>query len=233
MPVLGLALLTVSSQKASLPYSQMELIVYFVGVMIIGILTEQWQSWFIAEDINSGDFSFNLLRPFSTYLKLIVEKLSDVSFKLGTISLLLIISINFIPKTFLNQLTFTPVSVMLFLISLVMGFLIVFTLEVNIGLAAVWFYDIDFIKKFIELFNYTFSGRFIPLVFFPPSFALIGSFLPFRYTVSFPLEILLNKLNPNQIVTGMSIELFWLIAVGLGYKYISSQFSKKYQGFGA
>lgn len=230
-PMLGLALWLATSTFGELPYSRAGLIAYFIGVTLLSIFTEQWQSWLMAEEIGNGQFSFSLLKPYSFYFNYMADKLSDVFFKAGVFSFLLLLAYFILAKGFVANLNITPLSIFLFAVSAIVGFLIAFTIEMTIGLLSVHFYDIDFIKRYTELFSLIFSGKFVPLAFFPGFISSLALILPFRYYISFPVEVLLNKLRFEELLIGLAIEFCWLILVVLLFKTIKSNFYKNYQGF--
>ncbi len=137
-----------------------------------------------------------------------------------------------VPKEILSNFLITPESVALFTVALILGYLIVFMIELSVGLSTVWFYDIGFLKSYLDLANTFFAGKFIPLAFLPIFLSSLAIFLPFRYALAFPIELLLNKLDSNQIIIGFIIEVIWLGAMVFVYKIIRSLFNKSYKGYG-
>lgn len=234
MPIIGLALwLTISSVNSNLPYTSSELILYFILAAYVGIVTEMWQAWFINERINDGSFSTMLLKPFPVFAKYMLENWGDKTFKITAFSLSLPIMYLIIPNTVWNQLDLSLLTILLFLLALIMGYLIMFFIELSIGFSSVWFYDISFLKSYNDLASTIFAGRFVPLIFFPGIIASVAIFLPFRYAISFPIEVLLNKLSFNQLILGFGIEIFWFILMFIVYKLIYRSFEKNYKGYGA
>lgn len=232
-PIIGLALWLTTAQFNNLPYSHYELIIYFMLAIYIGIATEMWQSWFISEEINDGSFSKYLLKPLSILQECISELISDKTYKMSMVTLLAPVVYLMIPRQIWAEVSVTLSSMLLFILALIIGFIIVFLIELTVGLSTIWFYDISFIKSYLDLANTLFSGKFIPLLFFPAFLSQINSFLPFQYSVSFPIEVLLNKLSMTQLIYGFSMEIVWLLITIVLYKIVYSKFKKNYQGYGA
>ena len=104
--------------------------------------------------------------------------------------------------------------------------------------------DIDFKEgcrqgRYIEIwnnvfmqFNKTTSGEFIPLVILPFLAEFVLKILPFRYTLSFPLEILIGRSTNYDIYTGFIIGGIWLIALYFIYKILYSIAVRKYAAEG-
>lgn len=232
-PMLGLALWLATSNSGNLPFSNTELIAYFIAVIYMGIASEMWQSWLVAENVNDGSFSTYLLKPFHPILRYVIDNFSDKIYKMSMVTITLLIVYFIIPQAVWAQFHLTVISVFSSIIALVFGYIIMFLIEYSIGLSAVWFYDIGFLKNWMDLFYTIFAGRFVPLIFFPAILLNFAIFLPFRYTVSFPVEIILGKLSSSQIMLGFMIEAFWVGAIFLIYKLIYKKFAQDFQGHGS
>lgn len=173
------------------------------------------------------------MKPISIFTTLCAENLSDKIFKITVITISAPIIYLIVPSGVWSQFLITPVSLLLFILAVVIGYLIFFLIEVTIGLTGVWTSDIDFLKFYLGIGSYIFSGSFIPLAFFPELLKTLSVFLPFKYTVSFPIEILLNKLTINKILEGYAVGLVWLVLSFIMYKIVFWRFNKSYQGYGA
>lgn len=232
-PIIGLALWLTAANFNILPYDKYQVIAYFIAVIYIGTITEMWQSWPISEDINEGRFSYVLIRPISIITRYASENISDKIFKIIVITISVPILFFLIPGEVWSQFVFTPLSIILFLYSLIIGYMLIFFIELSIGLSAVWLNDIDFLKNALSLVGDLLAGRFIPLAFLSGVLLSIASILPFRYIVSFPIELLLNNLTTDQIIFGLIAESIWFLMSILIYKLIFLAFEKSYRGYGA
>lgn len=230
VPFVSLLLWLSVSANATLAYSAPEIINYFILVMVVNVLTGAWGSWFISEQINNGSFSRYLLKPISVFTEYLSQNLVEKLFKLAFMAiflLLLIYGFHFNLK--LNIDFFTLV---LFLASLAMAIFMSFLFEVLIGLSAFWFHDIDFFKSSISLADGLFSGKVIPVLFLPQGLLTLSSYLPFRYMLSFPVEIILGRLTPSQIFSGFLTQTIWMAATYLTYRVVYEKGIKLHQGYG-
>ncbi|MBI2022111.1 ABC-2 family transporter protein [Candidatus Daviesbacteria bacterium] len=233
IPLMGLALWSATSNLSKLPYNQLDLIAYFIAAIYIGIITEMWQSWFISEDVLNSRLSTYLLKPYPVIFRYMIENLGDKVFKITTVNLAMVVIFFIVPSSVWTRFHFDPLTISMFLLSVVLGYIIVFLFEVLIGLSTVWFYDIGFLKSYMDLAYTLFAGRLIPLAFFPSFLSTLALFTPFRYTLSFPIEILLNKLTVSQLIQGFSIEIAWVIISLLLYQLVYRGFEKSYKGYGS
>ena len=56
------------------------------------------------------------------------------------------------------------------------------------------------------------SGGIFPLEVFGARFVQLMNLLPFKYTVSFPVNVLNGTMQPIEIAQGMLIQCFWIAA---------------------
>ena len=88
----------------------------------------------------------------------------------------------------------------------------------------------------IRIFYYNiaslFSGEFIPIPFLPQIGRFLLELLPFRYTLSFPVEILLGRLNDYQKEIGFLTATVWLVILFIIYKIVFKKAIKKYEAEG-
>ena len=50
-----------------------------------------------------------------------------------------------------------------------------------------------------------------PIALLPEPLATLARVLPFRYMVAFPVEVLTGQLDATGILTGLGIQLLWLV----------------------
>ena len=89
-----------------------------------------------------------------------------------------------------------------------------FIIDIIIGLLSFWFDETTAIGETYGLLYSLFSGVFIPLTALPPAIRGLGHILPFRFTLSLPIEIFLNQLTSREIYIGLLLQLVWLLAAG-------------------
>lgn len=234
VPLLGLALwASASDGRAFRGYESREILIYFLLVAWISNLTHVWGSYFIGEDINRGNFSNFLLKPLFVTQYYLIWILSEKVYKTLFMSVVLISLSFYIFGDIYWIGEFRIINIVLFLISIILGFMIAFFLDIIIGISTFWVHDNDFIRQFYSLFEIVFSGKLIPLAFFPSLFYGILIFSPTRYWISFPIEVLMGKLNSQQLVQGFMIEVVWLLVAYGVYKFLMNKGIRLYQGYGA
>src|SRR6185295_12847957 len=104
-------------------------------------------------------------------------------------------------------------NLLLFVASLAGSLMILFLMQYTIGLTGFW------ITRSLSVndawfFTYSLaSGYLVPLDLFPPVVRDVLLFLPFRYTMSFPVELLTGRLPPGTIAQGILTQWIWVAAI--------------------
>lgn len=233
-PLVGLAVwLSVSAGNMNLPVSSTELIFYFLMVFMVSTSTSAWAAYFISEDIRTGDFSKYLVKPFGMAADYAIRNIAEKIHKLTFIVLINIFLLLFFYNSFnLSNQNFSFISIILFILSLLIGSVIYFLMDIIIGICAFWFIDTDFLRGIHSMARDFLSGKIMPLLLMPSFLSGLILFSPYRYVVSFPIEIVLNKLTFGQIAMGFSIEIGWLFIFLFLYKILYAIGIKNYQGNG-
>ena len=88
------------------------------------------------------------------------------------------------------------------------------------------------LRSFYENVITFLSGEGIPISAFPIWAIIIIKFLPFRYTISFPIEILMGTLNRTEMIEGFLLAIAWLLVLIFVYRILFRLAIKKYESVG-
>ena len=102
----------------------------------------------------------------------------------------------------------------------------------TMGLLAFWLEHARGAATTVGIVNGLFNGSLIPLVFMPELLKRLMIFLPFRYIVSFPIELLMNSLDNLQILQGFLVLGIWMILIKLLLSFTYSKGVSKYSAVG-
>lgn len=230
-PLVILALwLGVAYSGGTLSLTTNELIQYYLFVVLIGYFTSTWASQFITKDIRQGDMSRYLLKPTNFLFFQASNNIGEKIVK-GAYILPLLIVLGIFFKVPIPIITIF--KVVLFFFSLVSACIISFIADMCVGVAGFWFESTEALDDFYGIGSSMLSGRMIPLSIFPSLFLPFINILPFRYLLSFPIEIIQNKLDSQQILVGLSFQLFWLFAFFLLYRTLWTKGLHRYSAVGA
>jgi ABC-2 type transport system permease protein len=179
----------------------------------------------IEEKVRTGEVVTDLMKP-------VDFQLMTLATAAGTSSHTVLF--NMLPKFLLFhgilRLSLPPslLTVSLFIISVVLGYIILFSMEFIIGIFAFWLVEIRGIYALVIWgLSMLFSGYFLPLEFYPPFLAKVAAVLPFRAIIYFPTAIYTGQLTGSALVTALLIQLTWVaVLMGLGRLAYRAAFHK-------
>lgn len=207
-----------------------QVISYFFLVAIISKLTRDWSVAYISNQIISGEFSKYLLKPFNYLSETLGISIATRVLRMSFLIPLLVISSIFLKQYFVYD--FSLINTALFTLSVLLGFVINYLLGNTFALLAFFVNQILGLRSFYENIATFLSGEGIPLSAFPVWAFAIAIFLPFRYTISFPVEIALGILNQEQMIQGFGVACLWILFLIVLYKLLFKLAVKRYESVG-
>jgi ABC-2 type transport system permease protein len=202
--------LAVIASGGNPPLNRQEFLLYYFAVLIIKVWTTAWHAREWSAKIRLGELSPYLLKPASFQFFLLGNNIGEKLLKS-----FYLIPIIFLAGLALNVNPPQPSlwTILLLIVSWLLAAVLTFTIELSILLTTFWLDDIESLDNFVVFSSYIFSGQFIPLIAFPPVIQSISLFLPFRYILSFPVEIFTNRLIGLNIAAGLGLQIFWCIVM--------------------
>jgi ABC-2 type transport system permease protein len=119
-----------------------------------------------------------------------------------------------------------------FLASLVMSFLLGFLFEAAIGMLGFWFLEVGSLVFVFMLFTFFFSGHMFPLDMLPGVWATVVKMIPFQYMAYFPAAVFLGKVTGPELIWGLWIELAWVVVFAVAARAMFHFGVRHYSGYG-
>ena len=187
-------------------YGAAEFAAYFIVLMLVNHVTYTWIMFEYEYRERHGSLSFALLRPVHP----IHSDLADnISSKIITLPLILaaaaILALIFHPSFHIQAWAAAA-----FLPALLLAFAVRFLLEWTLALAAFWTTRVSAINQVYFIAALFLSGQMAPLSLLPAPLRLAASILPFRWTMSFPVELLLGHVDWNEAIAGLCVQAGWI-----------------------
>lgn len=180
---------------------------YFIAAMLVNYLTHTWVFWEFEWRIREGRLSSLLLKP-------VHPVHGDIAYNLCYKLLMLTV---ILPVTILLFVLFHPtfhltwLHCLVLIVVLIEAYILRFMIEWTLALLAFWTTRVNVLNQLYMAVMLFLSGQLVPLTFFPPSVQTIAGVLPFRWMVSFPVELCLGDLSWSDIWSGLGIESIWVV----------------------
>lgn len=216
---------------ASLPVSASYLTSYFVLLSVVSVMTSAWLSNFLASHIRNGELSVWLARPGSFLYELAANNVSEKIFKL----VVLLPMVGVFAWVFRDSvdLAAAPWRWVLLVVSALLGAVMFFSIDVIEGSLAFWLDEVSGIVAVRHLMMLVLAGQLVPLALMPAWSQGFLDVQPFRYLLSFPIEIIVGDLNPGEIATGLAMQAMWTVVLVGGARWIWGHGKRNYAAVGA
>lgn len=212
MPIIMMMLWIAVSRDA--PIGRMgaiEFKAYFLSTLVVRLITGSWVAWELSYEIREGLLPLRLLRPIHPLLTFAADNIAAVPFRLFVVLPVIIGTPLWIGiHAFANDLV---VLMVLFPVAMIGAWLITFASMAIIGtLCFYWESALSVFRIWLGLF-FIFSGYTIPLELFPKWLQTLADMLPFRFQLSYPVELLVGLLSRPQALLGLLVQ--WSYALML------------------
>jgi len=188
-------------------YTTKEFAAYFIVLMLVNQVTYTWIMYEYEYRIREGTLSFALLKPVHPIHSDISDNLSS---KLITLPMMIVIAIG-LAIAFHASISPPLWAIIVFIPSLLLAFLVRFLLEWTLAQAAFWTTRVSALNQTYFVLMLFLSGQIAPLTLLPHPVQIVASILPFRWVISFPVEVLLGQHTPVEALMGLGAQVAWLI----------------------
>lgn len=210
-------------------YDLSAMITYYFLVYYVKQLTTNYFDWGISNKINKGYFADFLYKPIGHRLYYVGNNLAG-----KTIRFMVSLPVIIVMTTLLYRYLELPAadSFVYFLLAVILAAVLNMYVSYLAGYFAFWMEKADSVLYFKDTFIYYLSGSMIPLSFFGESLSGILNILPFRYLVSFPIEIYLGKVGGTSLMQGFFCATLWLIVFLVLERVVYKRGIKKFSAVG-
>jgi ABC-2 type transport system permease protein len=190
-------------------YSGADFAAYYLTWMLVRHFTVALSPDAIERRVRSGDFSSLLLLPIHPIHTDVADVIGYKIVALPTLTLTLLGLALVFPPSF----TLHAWSIPAFVLSVALGFPIRFLFSWVLGLAAFWTTWARSIYRLSGVAEIFLTGRLAPLALLPAWAQVLAAVLPFRWMIAFPVEVLLGKLSPEEVLIGLVIQVAFIGAL--------------------
>jgi ABC-2 type transport system permease protein len=125
-----------------------------------------------------------------------------------------------------------PVNVLVFLPAFFLAYALRFLLAYVLALLAFWSQRADALLSLNDTLVFLFAGQVAPIALLPGVLQAAALWLPYRYMLSFPVELLLGGMSQNQVLAGFAGQLGWLLAAFMLHQLVWKRGLRHYTAVG-
>ncbi|TCL75112.1 ABC-2 type transport system permease protein [Hydrogenispora ethanolica] len=211
-------------------YTYVQIIAYTLMANIVSRLIRTGFEYEINEDIKNGGLNKFIVKPVDYFCyklsSFLGQKLIQTAFLLLLIGgVLLLLRLRF-------GMALDLLRIGVFFLSLLLAFCLNFMIFFSVGMMAFWLFEVGFLFEAIRIVIIMLSGGIFPLDIFGAGVSRALGFLPFKYTISFPVELINSRLEPFALGRGLLVQIFWIILLTGIARLLWRAGSKRYVAVG-
>jgi ABC-2 type transport system permease protein len=211
-------------------YTQSDFVSYYLLLALVRQMTSVWVIWELDSDIRHGELSIKLLHPLNPLHDYMATNLADKVVRIFVLVPLGLIAWWIFPTIHYDV---SLLSLALFVLALGAAWFLQFMAQYVFGLLAFWASDTMTLNDIWFAAAEMLGGMIAPLTLFPKPIAEAANFLPFRFTMSFPVEIVSGRLAPFDLAVGLGTMMAWLVVAVVLYRWVWRVGRRRFSAYGA
>jgi ABC-2 type transport system permease protein len=230
MPLVMLALMTAVAREGPVGrFGQADFTAYYLAALVVRLLTGAWVIWEVNFEIRQGTLAYRLLRPIHPLVAYAAENVGAMPMRLAIV---LPLAVGAVIAAGPAHVTHDPVLLAIFPVAVVGAWLITFLAMAVIGALAFYVESSGALfEVWLGLFG-VFAGYLIPLELFPHWLATVARFLPFRYMLAFPVEMIVGMTPRAAALAELGIQWLFVAALALAARAIWRLGLRRFAAFG-
>lgn len=190
-------------------YTLSEMLTYYLFVTGLSVVITPHPEWDLAMSIRDGKITPFLLKPVNYFFYRLSWETAYQTIK--TAMMLPAFGLLWWAfRAYIDLPPFDLIRLVLFVLSALGAYLILTQLKFLLGISAFWIAEPGGFMEIWNVLNGLFAGRLLPVTLLPIWAQWVGIILPFAILYSFPMEILLARIGPQEIVWGFARQILWL-----------------------
>jgi len=228
-PIIYLAVwVTIAGGHAVGAFTTGDFVAYYLTFMLVNQFVGSIEIHTVEWEIRQGSISARLLLPTHPAIRPLA---SNLSFK-GIGSFVVIPGVFLLGFLFHPHFHTSPAYVGLAVFSTVLAALLQFLVGISIASLAFWITRADAVNQLHETLLFFLSGQLAPLALLPGALHQAAFILPYRYMLSFPVEVATGSLSGSDIALGFLAQLGWLAAGWALFQFVWRQGVRRYSAVG-
>lgn len=181
----------------------------------------------IMESIKNGTVAYELCRPYNLYkwwyIKFLSQKYAAVILRFLPIIIISLI----LPEPYKLQLPNSGISFMLFIITLILGSLVLVAILMIIQSISFFTYQDKGISDIVFILADILAGAALPLPLLPKFIQNFSEYLPFRLIGDLPFRVYSGNIGTSYALKSIGLQIIWIIILYIIGQLIMKKAVKK------
>ena len=212
-------------------YDLSQMLTYYLFVTALSVAITPHPEWAIASEIRDGKLTPFLLRPIGYFgYKLAWEtsyQIVKTAMMLPALGLLW-----WFFRAYIALPDFDLWRMALFLVAAFNAYLLLSQLKFLLGISAFWIVEPQGLMEIWNVLNGLFAGRLLPVALLPLWAQTVANVLPFSILYAFPMQILLDRATPQDLLWGFARQALWLGVLAIAVRWSWNRGLLAYEAYG-
>lgn len=219
-----------TGEGAMFGYTYPQMIAYTVLAGILNRLLRTGFEYEISDDIKTGGMNKYIIRPIYHFPYRLALFLGSKTVQTGLMAAIVFASTFFVARA--TGLPIGAAQVAGFLPAFALAFILNFLLFYLMSAIAFWLAEIGFFFEAVRIVFIALSGGIFPIDVLGERIARVLRWMPFQYTINFPVDVLNGRIAGSGLFQGIAVQLLWIgLLAGLS-AWVWKIGSKKYVAVG-
>jgi ABC-2 type transport system permease protein len=205
-----------------------DFVAYYLIFMVVNHLTGSIEIHTVEWEIRQGSISSRLLLPVHPAIRPLT---SNLCFK-GIGLFVVVPGVLLLALLFHPQFHTDPQNMVLAVVATLMAAALQFLFGFTIAILAFWITRADAVDQLHGMLLFLLSGQLAPLALFPGALRAVATVLPYRYMLSFPVEVATGSLSAGATVLGFVLQIVWLVVGWSMFRLVWARGVRHYSAVG-
>ncbi|HOY67738.1 MAG TPA: ABC-2 family transporter protein [Candidatus Ozemobacteraceae bacterium] len=232
MPAVLLSAWLSVGKSAGSAYSDSDYILYYLSMPLLMNLTDCWTVHTFPEQVRDGSLSRSLLKPVHPLWLHVLENLTHKSIQL----LMMILPLGFLFWLFhdrLPSLDLGPARIAAIACTIGLAMALRFVQSTALAMTGFWIEHVETLNLVLNQGIWALlGGMIVPVETFPPVVKTIASLLPYRYSLSFPIEVLRGRMSPEAVIAGVVTATAWILVFLVAGRFLWRRGLRRFTAYG-
>lgn len=204
-------------------------VAYFLVVFIVRQLISSWAAWEINFEVRQGLLSMRLLRPIHPVVSYLVQNLAYLPLRFLVTAPLAAVLVFSDAGTHVER---RPLMWFIWAFAMLGGWMITFFVNIAIGALSMFMESsVKIMDVWLAAF-FVFSGYLFPIDLFPGWLRAVSDYLPFRYQIGLPVELVTGSLDVTVALGLLARQWAWALGMMAGALAIWNTGLRRFQAVG-
>lgn len=200
---------------------------YFIAVLAVALLTDCNAVWNINEEIRTGELSYWLIKPVHPLVGYVTMTLAELPMRLA-----IAVPVLGVALALTGGGVALPARIALGAVAILGGLAINQAIQILVGSLGFWITKSIMVHRLVVTISSVLSGYMFPLTFLPEGVREAALWLPFRFIISLPVEIVTGRHPPAAAALLLLAQFGVCVAVNAVALAVWRRGVRRYEAYG-